>query len=136
MSARRAAHHIGHLLRAERVAAASSWYRNTDAGDAPQLTEPLSQPLHLILDNVRSAYNVGSIFRTADTAAVTEVVTCGFTPHPPHPKLKKTGFGAVDAVCNALQGDHTAHPTLTLVPALTLALTLISALEFLTPSPR
>ena len=58
MSARRAAHHIGHLLRAERVAAASSWYRNTDAGDAPRLIEPLSQPLHLILDNVRSAYNV------------------------------------------------------------------------------
>ena len=43
--------------------------------------------IHIVLDNVRSAYNVGSIFRSADTAAVAEVITCGFTPHPPHPKL-------------------------------------------------
>ena len=56
---------------------------------------PLSQ---VVLDNVRSAYNVGSIFRSADTAAVAEEITCGFTPHPPHPKLAKTGFGAVDHV--------------------------------------
>ncbi len=48
-------------------------------------------PLALVLDNVRSAYNVGSIFRTAETALVAEVVTAGFTPHPPHDKLKKTG---------------------------------------------
>ena len=54
--------------------------------------------MHVVLDNLRSAYNVGSIFRTADAAHCAEVVTCGFTPHPPHPKLSKTGFGAVESV--------------------------------------
>lgn len=54
--------------------------------------------VHLVLDNVRSAYNVGSIFRTADTARCAEVVTCGFTPHPPNPKLAKTAFGAISSV--------------------------------------
>jgi 23S rRNA (guanosine2251-2'-O)-methyltransferase len=51
-----------------------------------------------VLDNLRSAYNVGSIYRTADTARVAEVITCGYTPHPPHPKLAKTGFGALESV--------------------------------------
>lgn len=45
-----------------------------------------------------TAYNVGSLFRTADTARCAELVTCGFTPHPPNPKLVKTAFGAVDSV--------------------------------------
>ena len=98
-SARRAAHHIGHLLRQERVVAAADWYRNTDAPVEEQtFARPTVHPVHVVLDNVRSAYNVGSIFRSADTAAVAEVITCGFTPHPPHPKLAKTGFGAVDHV--------------------------------------
>jgi len=96
-SARRTAHHIGHLLRGERTATAS-WYRNTDAPVADTFTRAAVQPIYLVLDNVRSAYNVGSIFRSADAAAVAEVITCGFTPHPPHPKLAKTGFGAVEHV--------------------------------------
>ena len=102
-SARRTAHHVAHLLRADRVAAASTWYRNTDAArgaaaEAAAQARPSTFPIHIVLDNVRSAYNVGSIFRSADTAGVAEVVTCGFTPHPPHPKLAKTGFGAVGQV--------------------------------------
>jgi len=56
------------------------------------------RPLALVLDNVRSAYNVGSILRTAETAAVGRVVTCGFTPTPPHPKLAKTAFSAAETV--------------------------------------
>jgi len=55
-------------------------------------------PLLLILDNIRSAYNVGSLFRTAETALVSEVITCGFTPHPPHDKLKKTACRSIENV--------------------------------------
>lgn len=52
------------------------------------------RPLHVVLDNIRSAYNVGSIFRTADAALVEHVYTCGITAHPPSHKLKKTSLGA------------------------------------------
>ena len=86
------AHDTLRAAAADRVSAASAWYRNTDGG-AGEAAEPLAprrpHRIHLVLDNVRSAYNVGSIFRSADTAGAAEVVTCGFTPHPPHPKLAK-----------------------------------------------
>ncbi|MEL6151905.1 MAG: TrmH family RNA methyltransferase [Chloroflexota bacterium] len=63
-------------------------------------------PLTVILDNVRSAYNVGSVLRTADCAWIERVVTCGITPHAQHPKVKKTALGSEDIM-------HTAHyPTL------------------------
>ena len=97
-AARRAAHHIRHLLRHE-AAAADAHLRNVD--DAALARARSGAPPHsvrLVLDNVRSAYNVGALFRTADTARCAEILTCGFTPHPPHPKLAKTGFGAVDSV--------------------------------------
>lgn len=51
-------------------------------------------PLWLILDHVRSAYNVGALFRTADAAAVERITLLGYTPHPPHPQLEKTALGA------------------------------------------
>lgn len=56
------------------------------------------QPLRLVLDQVRSAYNVGALFRTADAAAVDRVILIGFTPHPPHPQLEKTALGATSYV--------------------------------------
>ncbi len=55
-------------------------------------------PVTLVLDNLRSAFNVGSIFRTADTTRLQRVVTCGYTAHPPHPRLDKTALGTVDYV--------------------------------------
>ena len=51
-------------------------------------------PLIIVLDNVRSAYNVGSILRTADCAWIEQVITCGYTPPAHHPKVKKTSLGA------------------------------------------
>lgn len=50
--------------------------------------------LELLLDNVRSVLNVGSIFRTAEGAAVQHLHLCGITPTPEHPKLTKTALGA------------------------------------------
>lgn len=55
-------------------------------------------PLRLVLDQVRSAYNVGALFRTADGAAVERLYLVGFTPHPPHPQLEKTALGATSYV--------------------------------------
>ncbi len=55
-------------------------------------------PVTLILDNIRSLYNVGSIFRTADAALVSEIILCGYTPAPPRIEIEKTALGAVDTV--------------------------------------
>jgi len=51
-------------------------------------------PIHVVLDNLRSAYNVGSIFRTADAGAVEHIYLCGMSAHPPHKKIEKTALGA------------------------------------------
>ena len=48
----------------------------------------------VVLDNIRSRENVGSIFRTADAAGVSKIYLCGITPTPPHKKISKTALGA------------------------------------------
>lgn len=93
-AARRAAQAIRHLLRQQHAELRNSDSEATAAANAKLAKHPLT----LLLDNLRSAYNVGSLFRTADTARCAEIVTCGFTPHPPHPKLSKTAFGALASV--------------------------------------
>ncbi|EOD26298.1 hypothetical protein EMIHUDRAFT_469008 [Emiliania huxleyi CCMP1516] len=73
--------------------------RNVD--DATQALERAARPRHnvtVVLDNLRSAENVGSIFRTADATRVCRVVTCGFTTTPPDRKLEKTALGALSSV--------------------------------------
>lgn len=55
-------------------------------------------PLYGILDNLRSAHNVGSIFRTSDGANISELALCGYTPTPPHRHLAKTALGSVEVV--------------------------------------
>lgn len=56
------------------------------------------QPVQIVLDNLRSAYNVGSIFRTSDAGAVEHIHLCGMSAHPPHKKLEKTALGAFEYV--------------------------------------
>jgi tRNA G18 (ribose-2'-O)-methylase SpoU len=51
-------------------------------------------PIYGLLDNVRSAWNVGSMFRTADAAGLGGLYLCGMTPTPPRPDLEKTALGA------------------------------------------
>ena len=73
--------------------------RNRDAPiDAKSYRELPKHPLYLVLDNLRSAFNVGAIFRVADTARLRSVITCGYTAHPPHVKLEKTALGTLDYV--------------------------------------
>jgi tRNA G18 (ribose-2'-O)-methylase SpoU len=55
-------------------------------------------PITVILDNLRSAFNVGSIVRTADCTRIEKVVFCGITARPPNPKIIKTAMGTLDYV--------------------------------------
>ena len=48
----------------------------------------------LVLDNLRSAHNVGNIFRIAEALGAAEIIACGYTPAPPHPRLEKTAMGS------------------------------------------
>jgi 23S rRNA (guanosine2251-2'-O)-methyltransferase len=54
--------------------------------------------LSVCLDNLRSAYNVGSIFRTCDTLGVDKIYLCGLTPIPLNQKLQKTALGSLASV--------------------------------------
>jgi len=55
-------------------------------------------PIVLVLDEVRSLHNVGSIFRTADGFALEAMVLCGITAQPPHREIEKTALGATQSV--------------------------------------
>ncbi len=63
-----------------------------------ELLHTARHPVSVLLTNVRSLYNVGSIFRSADAARIEELILCGFTPHPPRKEIEKTALGAVDTV--------------------------------------
>jgi 23S rRNA (guanosine2251-2'-O)-methyltransferase len=55
-------------------------------------------PLYIILDNLRSAFNVGAIFRLCDAMRVSGLFLCGYTAFPPHQKLAKTSLGTIEYV--------------------------------------
>ncbi len=52
----------------------------------------------IVLDNIRSMHNVGSVFRTADAFLVAEIILCGVTPQPPHRDIHKSALGATESV--------------------------------------
>ncbi len=55
-------------------------------------------PVIVILDDIRSMHNVGSVFRTCDAFAIEEIYLCGYTPAPPHRDIHKTALGATETV--------------------------------------
>lgn len=55
-------------------------------------------PVIAVLENIRSAYNVGSVFRTADAFLLEGIYICGYTAYPPHKEIKKTALGAEESV--------------------------------------
>jgi tRNA G18 (ribose-2'-O)-methylase SpoU len=63
-----------------------------------EFKEAVKTPLILVLDNVRSLNNVGSVFRTADSFLLEAVYLCGITGTPPHKDIQKTALGATDTV--------------------------------------
>ena len=63
-----------------------------------QYKEKEKFPVAVMLDNVRSMYNVGAVFRTSDAFLISEVILCGITGCPPHPEIAKTALGADESV--------------------------------------
>lgn len=55
-------------------------------------------PIVIILDNVRSAHNVGSVFRTSDAFLIEKIMLCGICPVPPKNEIRKTALGATESV--------------------------------------
>ena len=55
-------------------------------------------PITIVLDNVRSALNVGSVFRTADSFLIENIILCGITTTPPNKKIRKVALGATNSV--------------------------------------
>lgn len=55
-------------------------------------------PLVVVLDNIRSGHNVGSVFRTSDAYVVEKIILTGISPQPPHKDIQKTALGATETV--------------------------------------
>ena len=55
-------------------------------------------PITIVLDNVRSALNVGSVFRTADAFLIENIILCGITACPPNKEIRKAALGSTDSV--------------------------------------
>lgn len=55
-------------------------------------------PVYVLLDSIRSSYNVGSIFRTSDGVMIEKLFLCGYTAHPPKKEVLKTALGSQDSV--------------------------------------
>ncbi len=63
-----------------------------------QFKEQEKNKVIIVLDNVRSMHNVGSVFRTSDAFLVEEIILCGVSPQPPHRDIHKTALGATETV--------------------------------------
>lgn len=55
-------------------------------------------PVVVVLDNIRSMYNIGSVFRTADAFLIEKIYLCGITATPPNKEIRKTALGATDSI--------------------------------------
>ena len=66
--------------------------------DIKEFKEQDKLPVVVVLDNVRSMHNVGSVFRTADGFSIEKVILCGITAQPPHREIEKTALGATLSV--------------------------------------
>lgn len=69
-----------------------------DRKSAEEMQTAEKHNLIVILDDVRSMHNVGSVFRTCDAFAAAAVYLCGYTPTPPHRDIHKTALGATETV--------------------------------------
>ena len=78
-------------------------FRATQLGEKYDLVDRL--PVTVLLDNVRSMYNVGSFFRTGDAAGVEKLLLTGITAHPPKSGIRKTALGAEETLAWAHAKD-------------------------------
>ncbi len=86
--------------------------KELDRLDVKAFKEAEKIPLVIVLENIRSLHNIGSVFRTADAFLVKKIYLCGITATPPHKDIRKTALGATESVsweyrkdCLALIGE-------------------------------
>ena len=63
-----------------------------------EFRESEKKPVVIVLENIRSMHNVGSVFRSADAFLIQSIFLCGYTPCPPHRDIHKTALGATETV--------------------------------------
>lgn len=63
-----------------------------------EFKQATKNPVMIVLDNIRSMHNTGSVFRTADAFLAEGICLCGYTPQPPHRDIHKTALGATETV--------------------------------------
>jgi len=66
--------------------------------DVDAFKKAAKTPIVIILDNIRSLNNIGSVFRTADAFLIEKIYLCGITATPPHKDIRKTALGATESV--------------------------------------
>lgn len=71
------------------------------------------KPIVIVMDQIRSMHNVGSVFRTADAFLINGICLCGFTPQPPHRDIHKTALGATESV-DWVYYEHTSQAVIAL----------------------
>jgi tRNA G18 (ribose-2'-O)-methylase SpoU len=72
--------------------------KELDRLDVEAFKEAPKTPLVIVLENIRSLHNIGSVFRTADAFRVEKIYLCGITATPPHKDIRKTALGATESV--------------------------------------
>ncbi len=74
--------------------------KNEELGraDLEEFKRQSKTPVVVVLDNIRSLNNIGSVFRTADAFAIESIHLCGITAQPPHREINKTALGATESV--------------------------------------
>ena len=74
--------------------------KNSELGriDVIKFKKSQKTPLIIILDDIRSLNNIGSIFRTADAFIIEKIILCGITASPPHKDIQKTALGSTESV--------------------------------------
>ncbi len=65
---------------------------------AEEFKASVKVPVVVVMDNIRSMHNVGSVFRSADAFSMEGIYLCGYTPRPPHRDIHKTALGATETV--------------------------------------
>ncbi len=66
--------------------------------DTAEFKKAKKTPITIVLDNIRSLNNIGSVFRTADAFLIEKIYLCGITATPPHKDIRKTALGATESV--------------------------------------
>ena len=69
-----------------------------DRLNVPEFKEAKKSPIIIVLDNIRSLNNIGSVFRTSDAFLIEKIYLCGITAQPPHNDIRKTALGSTKTV--------------------------------------